>query len=92
MDVDLAVGDALADVVDEDAAPPSRPREFLLALEVGAECREMRALLHPRLVDDSSRGAGDDDVCPFDRRADVGRADEPEVRVARGLPGQEAVD
>ena len=56
-DGDLAVLAALADVVDEDARALQDARvELLLALQVGAERREMRTGLDPRVVDEPAAG------------------------------------
>ena len=64
-DVDLPVGNALADVVHEDArAPQDRRVQLLLTLEVRAERRDVRAGLDPRIVDDPASGVRprDDDI------------------------------
>ena len=60
-DVDLAVGDALAHVVHEDASALQEARvELLLALEIGAERSEVRARPRPTPRRRSSRGR----ACP----------------------------
>ena len=68
--------------------------ELLLAFEIGAERSEVRTVLHPRLVDDPAAGvrARDDHVGALDRGANVGRPDEPEMRVARPQFREEPVD
>ena len=68
--------------------------ELLLALQIRAERRQMRSRPDPRVVHDPPPGvrARDDHVRALHSRADVGRAGEPQVREARALLGEEAVD
>src|SRR5581483_9996098 len=94
-DVDLAVGAALPDVVDEDARPLQDPRiELLLAFEVGAERRDVRPRGDPRVVDEIAprMRAGHDNVGAAHGPLDVGRRHEREVRVPRLLLLEEPVE
>src|SRR5262245_59614258 len=94
-DVDLAVRDALADVVDEQpAALQDRRVQLLLALEIGAERREVRARRDPCIVDDPAAcvRTADDDVRAAAGGLEIRRARDAQVRIPRLLLAEKTVD
>ena len=93
--VDLTVATTLADVVHEDPRALQDARvELLLALEIGAERREMRAGLDPVVVDDPAARVcpGHDDVGSAHDTLQLRRRLELEVRVERLLLRHEPVE
>src|SRR3712207_1327384 len=92
--VDLAVGAALADVVDEDAGPlEDFGIQLLVPLLVRPYGGDVRALRDPVVLDDRTpgRGNGDDDVRAAHDLFEVGRCPDLEAIIPWLLVADELV-